>query len=135
MARGKNLRAKGTVRITLPASVTYSPKLLKKSFAELAEQIGHPKCFSGADCLFQMEREFLLEGARPPMRAGYVTAEAEPVNVVMAPRVKYDLNRIEKAIDNVIDKLGSHPCISGADVLFRDEMIFVNQKLQAEQLG
>lgn len=135
MAKAKRRRATGTVRISLPASVTYSPKLLKRSFAQLAEQIGHPKCFSGADCLFQMEREFLFDADRISGRAAHVNAVAEPVNVVMAPGVKYDLGQVEKAIDRVIDKIGAHPCISGADVLFRDEMIFVNEELEATQFG
>lgn len=128
-------RASGTVRITLPASVAYSPDRLKSSIAKLAEQIGHPECFSGADCLFQMEREFLFgDGEMKPRAAAAVGGDA-PISVAMAPRVKYDLGSVEKAIDRVIDLIGPHPCISGFDVLFRDEMLVINEQLEAQRFG
>jgi hypothetical protein len=51
----------------------------------------------------------------------------------VAPSVKYDLEKVFTAVDRVIDLIGPHPCISGFDVLFRDEMIVVNEQLQAQK--
>lgn len=143
-------RVAGPVRISLPASVAYSPDALKKSIASIAELIGHPKCFSGADCLFQMEREFVVDpaGKAAPV-AGVRLAGLEPtlarepspdpwkVTVGLSSGVKYDLDRVLTAVDRVIDLIGPHPCISGFDVLFRDELeiITVNEQLQAQKLS
>ena len=133
----RTLQATGTVRISLPASVTYSPDRLKRSIAELAESIGHPQCFSGANCYFQMEREFVLEGDNVVARSDSSKATPEPVpwKVALAPRVKYDLGSVQRAIDKVIDLIGPHPCISGADVLFQEEMIVVNEALEAQRFA
>jgi len=140
-------RAIGPVRITIPARIAYSPDELKKSIASIAEQIGHPRCFSGADCFFQMEREFVLD------RAGKATPVAGPdlapwhaqdrapdpsrVSVGLSSGVKYDLNKALTAVDKVIDLIGAHPCISGFDVLFRDELnwVVVNEKLEGQRFG
>lgn len=130
-------RASGTVRITLPASIAYSPDRLKESIGKLADRIGHPECFSGADCLFQMEREFLFGadggGLEPQKALG--TDTGNPITVGLGSRVKYDLGRVEEAIDRVIDQIGAHPCISGFDVLFQDEMIVVNDQMEAMRFG
>jgi hypothetical protein len=55
------------------------------------------------------------------------------VTVGMARPVKYDLDKVFKAVDRVIDLIGPHPCISGFDVLFKDEMIVVNERLEAQR--
>ena len=68
-------RAAEPVRITLPASVAYSPEVLKKSIASVAEQIGYPRCFSGADWLFQMEHTFVVN---PEGKAVAADPEPEP---------------------------------------------------------
>src|SRR5437763_14733723 len=54
------IRAHGTVRVTLPAKVAYNPDALKKSIGGLLEQLGCPRCFSGADCLFTFERDYVV---------------------------------------------------------------------------
>jgi hypothetical protein len=131
----------------LPASVAYSPDALKKSIASIAEQIGHPRCFSGADCLFQMERAFAVD----PQAKAVATAGPGPqpwsvlgpvpdpwtVTVGLSSGVKYNLDNVLTAVDRVIDLIGPHPCISGFDVLLRDELnvIVVNERLQAQRYG
>jgi hypothetical protein len=126
----------GAVRITLPARVTYDPDALKESIGRLAELIGHPDCFSGADCLFQMERDFLFdpEGSANPGMAPTAGAEAA-MTVGLSPRVKYDIGTVMLAVDKVIDLIGPHPCISGFDVLFKDQMIVINEELEAQRFG
>lgn len=144
-------RAAGPVRITLPAKIAYSPEALKKSIASLAEQIGHPRCFSGADCFFQNERQFIVNpdgkvtgasqvaGPVPdPWHAAGPGPQPWRVSVSMSRAVMYDIDKVLGAVDRVIDLIGPHPCISGFDTLFRDEMetwIAVNDQLQAQRFG
>jgi hypothetical protein len=136
------LRAAGPVRISLPAKVAYDPKALKNSIKDIVERIGCPRCFSGADCFFQNERDFVINpagkldpGAQMPFAA---RPDPEPAmsyraTVALARPVKYDLEKVYTAIDRVIDLIGPHPCISGFDVLFRDELIVINEQLQGQR--
>ena len=136
-----NPRAAGPVRVSLPAKIAYSPDALKKSIAGVLERIGCPRCFSGADCLFQTERNFLLDdGAKlaagpvpdPWQLAAGPRPEPWAVSVGVSSRVKYDIDKVFVAVDKVIDLLGPHPCISGFDVFFKDELrtIVINEQLQ-----
>ena len=75
------LRAHGTVRVKLPAKVAYDPSALKKSIGELMERLGCPKCFSGANCFFTHEREFIYEAkslAAGPLPEGRPVARLRP---------------------------------------------------------
>ena len=133
------LRAAGPVRISLPAKVAYDPKALKSSIKDIVERLGCPRCFSGADCFFQTEREFVINPAGK-LDAGSPIGVQLPTDpppwratVAVAPSVKYDLDKVFTAVDRVIDLIGPHPCISGFDVLFRDEMIVINEQLQAQK--
>jgi hypothetical protein len=129
-----------SVRITMPASVAYDPKRLKAGIAELAELLGCPKCFSGADCLLQMERNFVLDpgpaGARAVAASDPMPWGSAELNVDLAQSVKYDLDKLLRAVDKVIDLIGPHPCISGYDVLLRDRLntVIVNEKLETQVL-
>lgn len=139
--QGKRLRAAGPVRITLPAKVAYDAGALKESIRSVVERLGCPTCFSGANCFFEMERAFVVgpdrrinpdptpwqfaSGPNPEPALAYQT------NVALAPTVKYDINKVFQAVDKVIDLLGHTHCLSGFDTLFRDEVIVVNERLEA----
>ena len=142
-----NPRATGPVRVSIPAKIAYSPDALKKSIAGVLERIGCPRCFSGADCLFQTERRFVLDDGARLVSAAVPAAGPTPepwqlaagplpdpwqVTVGVSSRVKYDIDKVFVAVDKVIDLLGPHPCISGFDVFFKDELrtIVVNEQLQ-----
>jgi hypothetical protein len=135
------LRAAGPVRISLPAKVAYDPKALKNSIKDIVERLGCPRCFSGAECLFQAERDFVINPAGkfeagPQLSAGAALGpDPTPwrATAVLAPGVKYDLDKVFTAVDRVIDLIGPHPCISGFDVLFRNEMIVINEQLQGQK--
>ena len=124
----RKVRARGPVRITLPARVAYDPNALKTSIAGLMEMIGCPKCFSGADCFFQTERQFVLDGDRvqaaaeplPWPSAGLAQKSAPQYSVGLAKDIRYDLDKVFRAVDSVIDLIGPHPCISGFDIFFQD---------------
>lgn len=136
-ARAAERRARGAVRITLPASVAYDPKALKKGIANIVERLGCPKCFSGADCFFTNEREFVID---PKFAVGPGIAASDPSTGVvyavgLSSKVRYDLDKVFRAIDKAIDIIGAHPCISGFDFHFHDELrtIVVNEKLEVQR--
>jgi hypothetical protein len=153
--RNAERRVAGPVRITLPARVAYNPEALKKSIVSVAEQLGCPSCFSGADCLLQMERDFVVNpeanaspvaGPQPvpwhvagplpdPWRVAGPQPEPWRATVGLASAVKYDLEKVLAAIDKVIDIIGPHPCISGADLLLKNELdlITVDAHLNAQR--
>ena len=44
------IRARGTVRVSLPAKIAYDPDALKKSLTSILDKLGCSRCFSGANC-------------------------------------------------------------------------------------
>lgn len=141
----KGLHLSGPVRITLPAKVAYDLNSLQSSIATIMEQIGCAECFSGADCDFRLEREFVInpEGQvgrpNPIILVGASDRDGDsmmPVNVVLAPEVRYDINLINDAIARVVDIIGGHPCFSGFDFYFRRlELVTVDQQLNVNTFG
>ena len=137
-ARATERRARGAVRITLPASVAYDPKALKKGIANIVERLGCPKCFSGADCFFTNERELVID---PKLAVGPAAGpfpdpwRENTYTIGLSSKVRYDLDKVYKAIDKAIDIIGAHPCISGFDFHFQDELrtIVVNEALVAQR--
>ncbi len=137
--REPRLRARGPIRVTLPAAVAYDPDALKKSLGGILDRIGCPACCSGADILLQMERDFIADEklnvrAADPQPDPWKGA-AHQYTVGLSPSVKFDIDRVFVAIDKVIDIIGAHPCISGFDILLRDELrtIVVNEQLDAQR--
>lgn len=48
------------VRVSIPARAAYDLASFQKSIGNLAERLGCPQCLSGANCLFELERDFLI---------------------------------------------------------------------------
>ena len=48
------------VRVVIPASVAFNLDRFQKTFQNLAERLGHPECMSGRNCLFALERDFVV---------------------------------------------------------------------------
>lgn len=139
------IRAHGTVRVTLPAKVAYDPAALKKSIGELMERLGCPRCFSGADCFFTHERAFVLDpkgvvvggSTFGPSPEPWLTAHSPAVTASLAPGARFNIDKVFKAVDKVIDIIGACPCHSGIDVLYRNEIrvIGIDEQLQGHQFG
>ena len=132
--------AAGPIRVTIPAKVAYNPDALKKSIAQLVERLGCPQCFSGADCLFEMERRFVLTAQQNPEPQPWLPATpaiteqpAHMRTVGLAKGVRYDINKVFRAIDKTIDIIGAHPCISGFDIFFKDvlQQIVIPENFEA----
>lgn len=49
------------VRITIPAAVAFDIGKLQKSLVGIAERLGCRSCFSGSDCTFILERNFVID--------------------------------------------------------------------------
>jgi hypothetical protein len=137
------IQARGTVRVSLPARIAYNPVALKKSIGSLLERLGCGKCFSGADCLFTHERDFVVD-AKGVISAVSVELNPQPLpprddaaTVSLARGVRYDIDKVFKAVDRVIDIIGPCPCHSGIDILYLNELnvIGINEKVEAQQFG
>jgi hypothetical protein len=61
---------KQPVRIVIPAKVAYDLPVLQKSLMNIAEALGCRTCFSGADCVFQLERNFVVDPETLKVRPG-----------------------------------------------------------------
>jgi hypothetical protein len=131
------VRAHGAVRVSLPAKIAYSPDALKKTIGGLMEQLGCPRCFSGADCLFSFERDYVVnpQGAlnarelnpQPlPPRTNTATAS-------LSSGMRFDIDKVFKAVDQVINALGPCPCHSGFDVLYQNELPVIGVSEQGAQ--
>jgi len=126
------------VRITMPAAVAYNLEALQKSIGHLVEQLGCRTCFSGADCTFLHERDFIVN------EAGEVRDQPSPspwliftrdhgpqpdpwrlATATLPANVGNNLEQIRGVVANVAGRLGCPGCCSGFDILFRQELDFV----------
>jgi hypothetical protein len=144
------VRAHGTIHVTLPARVAYDPGALKKSIGELMERLGCPKCFSGANCLFRFERDFIVD-AKGSLVGTALGSHAEAwrsgphpepwapttVTASLTRGARFNIDKVFKAVDRVIDLIGPCPCHSGFDVFYQNELksIGINEQLDAHQFG
>ena len=121
-------RLSGTVRVTMPASAIHNLDTFNKSIANLAEKLGHPRCFSGVDCIFMQERDFVVD---PQQRVKALPADPvpwdapRPVTITLPTAVQYDLERVQAVTAKVAGLLGCGECHSGFDWRFRQELNFI----------
>jgi hypothetical protein len=140
-----SIRAHGNVRVSIPAKLAYDPDGLKKTIGSLVERLGCARCFSGADCFFTFEREYLIDAKGALVSPGAaVELNPQPLPpgentaiISLSHGARYDINKVFKAVDSVINTLGACPCHSGFDVLYRNELpvIGINEKGEAHQFG
>jgi hypothetical protein len=131
----------GTVRISMPAAVANDLNAFKKGITALTEQLGCPTCFSGLDCTFRMERDFVINkelrvasvpSAGQGMTVSEIVGASRGVTVSMPPAVNYDLEKILNVADIIGRNLGQHwlsgglaYCCSGFDITFQQELKFI----------
>jgi len=125
----------------MAASVTNDLDSFKKGLTAVAERLGCPTCFSGADCTFQQERDFIVDESlkvTPRAELGGATTSFEPgrggtgVTVRLTPEAEYDLDHILRAVDIIGRDLGQHwksgglaYCCSGFDITFQQQLSFL----------
>src|SRR5438552_9025918 len=101
-ASAPSARLRGPVRVTMPAAVAYDLKAFQQGIAALVERLGCRTCFSGADCTFLTERDWVISDkleVSPAARAsgqapdGDLALSGHNVTVSLAKEVRFDLNR------------------------------------------
>jgi hypothetical protein len=120
----------GPVRISIPANVANDLSSLKTAITKVVERLGCRPCFSGADCLFHLERDFVVDPAvqiHPLGRFSGLDPDGDParqrrVTVGLAGPVSDNLDRVLNAVEKVVGRLGCSPCCSGFDIAFRREI-------------
>jgi hypothetical protein len=122
----------GTVRITLPAKVAFDLSAFQKSLAVLAERLGCRACFSGVNCTFQLERDFVINErleinsvGSPRQQLPQDPVPLRPVTATLASEVSHDLGKIQETVAKIADRLGCGACCSGFDITFRQELDFI----------
>ena len=129
----------GAVRISMPAAVANDLDTFKKGIAAFAERLGCPECFSGFDCRFESERDFVLDSdlnVKPTgVRAGEAVSRGavqRDITIALAPSAEYNLKSILMKIDIWGKRLGPHwmqggqaMCCSGFDITFEREMQYM----------
>jgi hypothetical protein len=97
-------------------------------------RLGCLTCFSGADCHFTAERDFVVthEGdlfhrspALDPKPVPWIASPnaSSTLQVALAPGIQYDIDQVFRAVDLVIGRLGGClPCHSGFDVSYLNEI-------------
>jgi len=132
-------RPGGAIRVSMSAKVANDLDAFKKGVVAFAEQLGCPECFSGFDCTFESERDFVINErykvtANPavPGKSFSSGAARREVSVPMSPSREYNLDWILERIDIIGRGLGGHWeqgglafCCSGFDVTFGREMEFI----------
>jgi hypothetical protein len=104
---------------------------VSKSIGHLAEQLGCRTCFSGADCTFLHERDFIInEKLEIRASTGISIEGGDPIPARLATatlpaKVSNNLEQIRGVVANIAGRLGCSACCSGFDILFRQELDFV----------
>jgi hypothetical protein len=126
----------GAVRISMPAKVANDLDTFKKGVAAFAERLGCPECFSGFDCTFESERDFIIDEdlsvTATEVRPGQAVSRGathREVTIALTPSAEYDLKAILTRIDIFGKRLGPHwlqggpaMCCSGFDMTFEREL-------------
>lgn len=129
-----------TVRFTFPAKVALDPQGFSRSIGSIAELLGHPKCFSGVNCLFEQFKDHIIREqfeALPQDPTPEPARQWPTVDVAASSQVLSNIDDVRRISEIVFGKLGCLPCTSGFDVRFRDTLrtIVINENFEATEFG
>jgi hypothetical protein len=120
-----------SVRVSIPVSVAANLESFQKTLGTLAERLGHPTCFSGRDCTFQIQRDFVVD-EQLVLRARSLTAAvaqvAQPspgISVTVPHSVGFKIDQIKSLVAKVAGELGHTQCCSGFNLNFQQEVEFL----------
>jgi len=132
----------GTVRISLPASVAFSLSGLQSTIQTVLGKIGCSMCFSGADCQFVQERNFVVDSPSSGVTVSVVDTSTAPTLANTAVigfggAASASIASVLQAVANVSGALGCTPCHSGFDVTFINEVsvLGLTQTLAVQKFG
>src|SRR6516225_10049808 len=118
-----------SIRITIPAAVAFNLGEFQKSIANLVERTGCRTCFSGADCHFQQERDFLInENLNPDPIPWRVSPDPVPwrtARAILPGKIANNIEQVKSVVASIAGRLGCAGCCSGFDILFQQELEFV----------
>jgi hypothetical protein len=125
-------KIQGPIRVSIPAAVAFDLARFQKSIASLVERLGCRTCFSGADCTFLHERDFVINEKLEinPSAGLSVQLPQDPIPIhrataTLSGNVGNNLKQIQEVVANIAGRLGHPGCCSGFDILFRQELDFV----------
>jgi hypothetical protein len=128
MARTSFTRRGGVVRLTVSAKVANDLGLLQGALKNLADRLGHTACATGCDIFhigqeveFGVNEVALNPQPLPPRALSFSPARGT-ITVTMPERVNNNIDLLNRAVGNVLGKLGCEACCSGFDILFRNEI-------------
>jgi hypothetical protein len=128
------------VRVSLPASVAADIGSLKKAVGSVLAELGCPKCCSGHDIYFDLQRDVVLpDGLRDQPVVALTSRKAvrsEPLRVGLSPKLATDIENVFDAIDRIADISGHPACATGCDMFFQLERTFVlDRRLAVRELA
>jgi hypothetical protein len=145
--RAVQIPRSGPIRVSLPASVAYNVEALQKSIAQIVDRLGCTRCFSGADCVFQLERDWVvneklevaavLSPEPVPWRVEWAAgpeptpwkASSRAASVSLSAKVAFNLADIQKVVTEVAGRLGHPQCFSGFDISFGlEQQLIMNER-------
>ena len=121
-------RRGGAVRLTVSARVANDLQLLQASLKNLADRLGHTACATGCDIFhIGQEVEFginevALNPQPLPPRGLQLLPSRGTITVTLPEKVNGNIDLLNRAVANVVGKLGCEACCSGFDILFRNEI-------------
>lgn len=128
-----------TIRFTIPASVALDSKGFVSAIGSIAEKLGHPNCFSGVDCLFQRQKDFVINESFKALPQDPVPCRRLPtVDIVASDKALGNVDSIRKIAEIAFENLGGClPCTSGFDVLFRNTIrtLVIDEEFQSRKYG
>lgn len=118
-----------SVRVTIPAKIAGDLGSFQESIVKVAERLGCPKCFSGVNCDFQIERGFIVSNAGNLREAAGNRSIARNFTggegqVQVSVGVNVGIDTILESVATIADRLGCLACCSGFDILFQQEARF-----------
>src|SRR6266404_6165342 len=124
-------KIQGPIRISIPAAVAYDLAAFQKSIANLVERLGCRACFSGADCTFLHERDFVINEKFEVHPSAGASVQLLPpgssraATATLSGKAGHNLKQVQDVVANIAGRLGCGGCCSGFDILFRQELDFV----------
>ncbi len=110
------------IRVTVAASVAFNPDAFKKGITGLMEKLGCGKCFSGFDCRFQLQRDYLIDPESKVQSLHQVSTSVNVLNIGLDKETSHSIGKIGDTVDRIFKQFGCAPCHSGLDILFRSEL-------------
>ena len=116
----------------------------KTSIGNLLGKLGCQACFSGADCRFDILREWVINengeanfynaaGISKDRENAFGLGEVAPkISVQLHPSAANDIKSVFAAIDQIGKHLGCAPCHSGYDLDFQNAIrnVRINEQLE-----